>query len=86
VVFAGAVAALETVFGDGFGVAMGVAVFAVGSAAGVGVIAPVVQICVRLSLFISNSMTLRFGSSGVAGGAMVLPFIASWIAVASERE
>ena len=76
-VFADAVLELGVVLGEGFGVAATTEVFALVSVAGEGVIDPLVQICERSSLLISNSMTLRFGSRGVAGGVIVFPLIAS---------
>ena len=49
-------------------------------------IAPLAQICARLPLFISNSITLRFGFNGTAGGVIAFPFIVSCTKEASDLE
>ena len=49
-------------------------------------IVPLVQISARLSLLISNSITLRFGSRGSAGRFICFPLIESWTKLASDFE
>ena len=49
-------------------------------------IAPDCHICPMFSLFISNSIIFRFGTSGTDGRVMFLPFIVSCTACASDRE
>jgi hypothetical protein len=79
--FAGldAVLAGGVIFAAGVGlVEDGVSLFTSGFAPATSVeIAPLVHICARFSLLISNSIAARFGLSGTAGSVIGLPLVIS---------
>lgn len=88
---AGVAAGLEAALTDGaVGTLLaGVCVFAIGTGDAAGTspdIDPLDQIWARLSLFISNSIVLRFGARGWAGRVIDLPFITRATTFASDFE